>query len=123
MRFPGLRLVTVRRQCDRLLTAPPGIIGAGGNSGFQALNLAVQWGAARILLVGYDMTLAHGIHWHGRHGAGLHNPTDRSVARWRRAFDAAADTLAALGVQVVNTSPISALRRYPKQSFQEAAGC
>lgn len=113
----------MRREVDQILTAPPGTIGWGGNSGFQALNLAVQWGAARVVLVGYDMTLAHGTHWHGRHGAGLHNPTDRSIARWRAVLDGAAEQLAALGIDVVNTSAISALTRYRRASLEEAVAC
>jgi hypothetical protein len=120
----GLARVTVLRSgrdADRIVTHPPGTIGWGGNSGFQALNLAVQWGAARILLVGYDLRLDHGIHWHGPHGAGLHNPNDRSVARWAAVLDGQAERLAALGLDIVNTSPISALRRYRRASLEEAA--
>ena len=41
-------------------------IGGGGNSGFQALNLALQWGARKIILVGFDLTDENGLHWYGR---------------------------------------------------------
>lgn len=117
----GLRRVEVLKQDDRI-SFEPGVIGSGGNSGFQALNLAVQWGARRIILVGYDATLDHGVHWHGRHGEGLRNPTVNLVRRWRRALDGAAKVLRERGIEVINASPISALENYPKMSLEAALG-
>lgn len=99
-----------------------GTVGWAGNSGFHCLNLAVQFLAAKIILVGFDMTVAHGLHWHGKH-VGLNNPTDRNVARWRRCVDAAAEVIDALGIKVVNASQISALQNYPKMSLEEALAC
>jgi hypothetical protein len=116
----GIHRVKVQRNRDQLLVAELGVIGWGGNGGFQALNLAVQFGARRIILVGYDMRLDKGLHWHGRHPAGLNNPTDKNVARWRRAVDDAAPALRALGIEVINTSMESALGNYPKMSLGEA---
>jgi hypothetical protein len=78
--------------------------------------------ASKIILVGYDMTIAHGVHWHGRH-EGLNNPTERNVDRWRRCIDATAEVIAALGIQCINVSPISALHNYPKMSLEEALAC
>jgi hypothetical protein len=114
--------VIVRTDRDAILTDAPGVIGGGGNSGFQAINLAVQFGAARIVLVGFDMTLAHGAHWHGRHPARLNNPTMVTTAKWRERLDAVAPAFAALGIEVLNASPISALTAYRKVSIEEALG-
>lgn len=119
----GLRLIEVVRGDDRLRTSKIGEVGWGGNSGFHAINLAVQFGVSRIVLVGFDMRLDGGLHWHGRHGAGLHNPTDGNVARWRRCIDDAAAELADLGVEVLNASPVSALTAYPKVTLEEAIEC
>src|SRR3546814_4935399 len=47
------------------------------------------------------------------------NPNAGNVARWRKALDGAAPTLAALGIEVLNASPISALEAYPKVKFEE----
>ena len=99
-----------------------GTVGWAGNSGFHCLNLAVQLMAAKIVLVGFDMTVAHGLHWHGRH-EGLNNPTERNVVRWRRCIDDAAEVIDALGIQCINASPISALQNYPKMSLGEALAC
>lgn len=116
----GVKRVEVNKTADKLLIDFFGTIGWGGNSGFGALNLAVQFGAKRIILVGFDMRLDRGVHWHGLHPGGLHNPNARNVERWRRVVDEAAPMLKALGVEVLNASPISALRAYPKVPFEEA---
>lgn len=85
----------------------PGVIHQGGNSGYQAINLAYQAGAEKIVLAGFDM---HGTHWHGKHGHGLPNTADWLFKLWVKNFDALAADLAAEGVDVVNCSPDSALR-------------
>jgi hypothetical protein len=65
------------------------------------------------------MSLAHGVHWHGRH-VGLNNPTQNSVDKWRAVLDAQAEMLRKLGLLVVIGSPNSALQNYPKMSLKEA---
>lgn len=112
----------MRGNNDRLELLKKGTVGWGGNSGFHCLNLAVHLGAAKIVLVGFDMRLDHGVHWHGRHEL-LNNPTERNIARWRRVIDAAAETIEALGIQVINASPISTLERYPKMTLKKAMSC
>lgn len=103
----------------RLLLARAGEIGNGTNSGFQALNVALQFGARDIALVGYDLRIDLGLHWHGAHGAGLNDPAADSTARWRRWLDAAAPQLEAIGARVVNLSPVSALTAYPKMTMDQ----
>lgn len=105
---------------DKLEVARLGHVGWGGNSGFQALNLVVQWMCKRVVLVGFDMRTDRGLHWHRDHGKGMNNPSHRNVERWRRVLDEAAPVLNALGVQVINASPVSALRAYRKMSLEEA---
>lgn len=93
-----------------------GTVGAGGNSGFQALNLAVQLGATGIALVGIDCI---GDHWHGRHLPPCTNPSESNFIRWRKAFDGAQQKLIAMGVDVVNCSPISTIKAYPKMTIEQ----
>lgn len=100
-----------------------GTIGWGGNGGFHALNLAVQFGVKKIILIGYDMRLDLGVHWHGPHPEKMGNPTDGNVARWRRVIDEAALTLEGLEIEVVNCSEISALKSYPKMNLERALAC
>lgn len=98
-----------------------GRVGAGGNSGFQALNLALQFGVARILLIGFDMHGRSGEHWYGRNNWSMaNNPTDDNYRRWVKCFTAAAPKLAERGAEVINTSTISDLNCFPKMSIARA---
>lgn len=119
-RFPEIRLVVCARTGEDLILDRIGHVGWGGNSGFHAINIAAQVGAARIILVGFDMRVDHGLHWHGKHVTGLNNPSRPNVERWRRTIDRAAPVLADAGIEVVNASPISALLNYPKMALSEA---
>jgi hypothetical protein len=119
--FKDIRKVTVDTRGNHLLLDTPGQIGSGGNGGFQALNLAVQFGASPILLVGFDMRIDLGEHWHPRHYPPLSNPhPNDNLPRWRAALDGADGVLNSLGVKVANCSAVSLLKAYPKMTVQEA---
>jgi hypothetical protein len=121
-KYPGLMRVKMS-EVHRILVGEPGTIGYGGNSGFQALNLVVQWDATEIALVGFDMSVAKGVHWHGKHAAPANNPGPSNTAWWRQRLDDAAPGLAARGVRVVNCSPHSALTAYEKIPLGEWLAC
>lgn len=104
---------------NELLLDEPGIIGSGGNSGFQLMNLVLQFGATGIALVGIDMNLAGGVHWHGRHPDQLRNPSESVVNNWRRDMDAASPEFLKLGIDVVNCSPTSILKNYRKATLDQ----
>lgn len=127
--FDSLRKIEIRengrknpiKYADELIMAPIGTIGSGGNSGFQALNLALQFGARRILLLGFDMHDRGGVHWYGRNNWPRgNNPDETNFSRWRRAFQVAAGQLAGLGAQVINANPLSALKCFPYRSIEQA---
>ncbi len=111
---PSVELVTIRREGGvigmTMVREPVGTIGGGGNSAFQAVNLAAQWGARRICLVGFDY---RGSHWHPDHPRGLRNPTESQMSAWARNLDNMAPVLAGWGIEVLNLSPHSALKAYP----------
>ncbi len=73
----------------------PGCVRTGGNGGYQALHVAIQAGARRILLLGFDMG---GTHFFGRHRDGLRNTPDQTFANWIPRFSA----LAKVGAEVIN---------------------
>jgi hypothetical protein len=105
----------------RMLVDEPLVIGSGKNSGFQAVNLAVQFGAKKILLVGFDMSDRGGTHWYGRNTApGMSNPTEFNFQRWCRDFADAKSDLDKMGVKVINGSPMSALKCFPFGGIQDA---
>lgn len=112
--------VICERHHENLVVDRLGFVGWGGNSGFHCMNLCLQWKVKRIILVGYDMNLDAGSHWHGDHKNGLHNPSAANVARWRRTIDANAKIFQRLGIRVINTSPVSSLTQYPKMTLLEA---
>ena len=118
--FPEIKRVHAVRGENRLIFHSPGYICWGGNSGLQALNLVAQWNPSKILLVGYDMSIANGSHWHGDHKGGLPNPRADHVERWRRLTEAAAAVLQERGIRVFNCSMQSALVSYPKLPQMEA---
>ncbi len=101
------------------LSPKPSQTHGGGNGGYQACNIAYHLGAARILLLGFDMHDGGGkVHWHGRH-EDLNNPDAVNYGSWLAAYPALARDLKAKGVEVINCSPGSALDCFPKARLEE----
>lgn len=93
------------------------VLVTGRNSGFQALNLAVLAGAKRIILLGFDgQPAANGAsHFSGGHS----RPTPPAAyPLYRQAMSAAENALVALGVEVLNCSPGSAIDSFPKVALE-----
>lgn len=90
---------------------------AGGeyNSGLRALQLAIHFGAKRIILLGYDASVKDGVHWHGKHEK-TKNPDEARCIKWQRQFM----KLELKGAEVINCTPGSALECFPKMTLSEA---
>jgi hypothetical protein len=89
----------------------PARINTGRNSGFQAVGLAIHFGARRIVLVGFDMRECDGRnHFFGNHPHPLHNT--KNYKRFVAAFASAAKSLPP-GVSILNATPDSALTCFP----------
>lgn len=101
---------------DPPLTLGCGLKHGGGHSGWQAINLAIQFGSRQIVLVGFEMTLAHGARFNGG-GAGVGRADAKRIDGWRREMDAAIDQFTGIDCDVLNATPGSALRAYPKVDF------
>lgn len=109
--------VTVLRNTgkDGLQLDPAGLK-HGKNSGYQAINLAVHLGAARILLLGYDMRSVGGRdHFNDRR-----DPNLGKYAGWIENFKTLIEPLKKIGVEVVNCTPGSALSAFPLLPLREA---
>lgn len=89
----------------------PSALRSGKNSGYAALHLAAHTGARRILLCGYNMG---GRNWHPRYAVPLRNTKPEQYAVWRPMFGALAAALAALGIEVLNCTPGTALDAFRK---------
>lgn len=103
------------------LVMEPGWVGSGGNGGFQAFNLVLQWGADLTVLMGFDMRSddPRGAHWHEDHPAGMNNPGPAQFADWMRHFHAASAEIRAMGRTVINATPGSALECFNRASLDE----
>jgi hypothetical protein len=112
----GVRVVNSLRGPG--LSKKKGVIHQGGNSGYQAVGLAHQAGAAKIVLLGYDMHDRGGAHWHGPHPSGL--AARSNFRRWIHDFKQLAADLESAGVEVFNASSTSDLDCFPKASLEEA---
>lgn len=100
------------------LSLEAGVIAQGGNSGQQAIGLAHQFGAARVLLLGYDMQRTGGkAHWHGNHPAPLGNAG--KLAAWPAAMNKLAAVAAGIGLEIINCSRETALTCFPRRELSE----
>jgi len=102
------------------ISTNPDYIHFGSNSGFQALNIAFLMGAAKIILVGYDMHTKAGepTHWFGEHPQVL--TMHRDYHHWVKFFNQSAPQFIAAGVRVVNCSPGSAIKCFETGSVTMA---
>ena len=98
-----------------------GFLHQGGNSGYQAINLAYLWGAKAIVLLGFDCSQPAGkeAHWFGQHEEGLINL--QPFALWQSRFPALAEDLAHDGVQVINSSRETLLTCFDRAPIEVAA--
>lgn len=119
--LPWLK-VEIKKPRAEFLFGQVGHVGWGGNSGFHAINLALQFGAKRLLLIGFDMRVDKGKHFFGNHKYTKDRPSQANAHRWAEILDAQAPVVAARGVEIINCSLVSALKAYPKMAFEQALG-
>ncbi len=99
------------------LEIAPNSLRTGGNSGYQAINLAVHMGAKRILLLGFDMKAVGGKnHWFGEHPIEATPPYGNMLMH----FETIAEPLKKAEVEVINCTPGSALKVFPMMKLEEA---
>lgn len=91
-------------------------IRTGGNSGYQALHIAIQLGASTIILLGYDMHANEGpSHWFGEHPNGK-QPDDR-YTKWIKEFSALREEADRRDIEIINATPGSALKCFTEYTF------
>ncbi len=96
--------------------ADPSCLRTGNNSGYQAVHLAAHAGAARILLLGFDMRPGH---WHAEHAAPLGTTNAATYERWTKRFESLATELANRNIDVVNCTPGSALACFRRSTLDK----
>ncbi len=103
---------------DGIDTSPTGIR-TGSNGGYQAINLALHFGAKRIVLLGYDMKFGDEgkTHWFGDHDDWkLKERTVENV--FIPKYAALAKAFRKLDVEILNATPDSALTVFEKVKLE-----
>ena len=95
----------------------PGAIAWGGNSGYCAIGLAYQFGAAKIILLGFDQ---QGDHWHEDHP--LHVKRPANFPMWADRFATLARDCRKHGLDVVNCSRETALTCFRRGRLEGEIG-
>ena len=98
------------------LSTDANYVHSGGNSGYQAINLALHLGATRIILLGFDMHCHSGL----SHFFGDHPPNFISNTKYER-FIAAYRTIKPeqYGIEILNCSRETALDMFPRHNLED----
>ncbi|RWQ12345.1 hypothetical protein [Mesorhizobium sp.] len=115
------RVKRIKKIDPKHFSAKPGEVALARSSTTGAINLAIHFGARRIVLLGVDAKLGadgrrhnHGLKWPWPKGA-----TAESFADQAKEFEAIAPSAAAMGVEIVNANPDSAIRTWPRLKFED----
>lgn len=94
----------------------PNALRTGMNSGFQALGLAIKAGAAKVILLGYDMCYSPDgkTHWHGGHNWPI--PEHEYRAGYAESFKR---TKFPADVEIINAIPNGLLNCFPRRPLKE----
>lgn len=101
---------------DRVWSDVQGEIATGGNSGFQALNLAALHGAKRIILIGYDMGHEKDKPKHWWTGKILRQTRGSDYKKWIEHMNKAAPHI---GAEVINCSRVTNLTCFKKADLRD----
>jgi hypothetical protein len=115
-------LVVLNRIRQRTISLDTKIgIYPGNNSGYGALMLAIALGFKKIFLLGYDMKISNGrTHFHEGYPNQQLRVQERHLSNFKRLFEATADSIKKIGIEVVNLTPDSALTCFPMGKLE---GC
>lgn len=94
----------------------------GGNSGHHAIHLAVEKGAKRIALIGYDHQHTGGkTHVHGDHPSvpGNRMGNAPAVHVWKKRMPATMRDCKERGVELVNLTRVTAITCIPRMTVEE----
>jgi hypothetical protein len=86
---------------------------SGTNSGLLGIMAAVEMGAKKVLLVGFDMH-SPGDHFFGKHPAPLKSTPPARMEVFKRQFA----NYRPRGIEIINCTPGSALECYPKACIE-----
>ena len=102
------------------LSNKPSVIKWNFNSGCAAINFATLAGAKRILLLGFDMQAVEDrTHWHSGFRNYVNQTKPSVFRRFMRSMPAIAADAKRLKIEILNVSPNSAIKEFPKVKLEE----
>jgi len=111
---------------NEIMTMKPGRIGKSINSGIGAMNLALQFGAAEVVLIGFDMGVHNGQNWHNNNvtlNVYKKHIDEKYYAKVRRIIEERVmDVFDINGIDVINCTPDSKLTCFPRMTLDEYLG-
>lgn len=136
--WPGLRVSCAPRfvskpedgvkflQKDRFhiegIASEPTKVAWNKNSGASAISLAHHLGVKRIYLLGFDIKDIDkkNSHWHGAHKENISpKGREKSHSKHLRGFPAIARDAEEMGIEIINLSPQSRIKDFPKSTVKE----
>jgi len=115
--IPAERWSCTRQASHHYGTKHHSTYGGSFNSGQRAIQFAIERGAARVILLGFDCSVRHGLHWHGPHSK-TGNPDKLKVKKWRRQFERVAAQAERAKCEVINCSRYTELACFPMESLE-----
>lgn len=88
------------------------------NSGLRAVQFAIDNGAYRVIMLGFDCSIKNGSHWHGDHESGK-NPTNSSTRQWARQFFRVTGQAKLAGTILINCSRYTELEGIDKGDLEQ----
>ena len=126
MPYEGVKYLEKDKKKAFGISTDPTTVCWNNNSGAAAISLANHFGAKRILLLGFDMSLdSNNIsHWHGSHTTAKRHKPDlkrrlSSFNRHLRSFPDIARDAKFLKIEILNISPNSAIEQFRKVELKE----
>jgi hypothetical protein len=99
------------------ITERQGFVSWNSNSGYASVSMASHLGVRRIVLLGFDMRRSgDATHWHRTHDPSRKNdPYNIHMKGTERM----AEDAARLGIEILNCSPDSAIKAFPKVGLKD----
>lgn len=109
----GIRVVNSKKHVEGISTDPD-VVHNNTNTGAFAINVAVQLGAKRIILLGFDMQPVGGQNnYHADYPPPRQGQEKNPYPKFLARFPKIAESLKALGIECINATPGSALTVFP----------
>ncbi len=113
----GAKIVKMKRKSSPGLATERDSVMVKNTTLTGAINLAVHFGVAKIVLLGIDQKTTDGRHWH--HASHPWTPTSNCWARQQMDMPKIAEGLKTLNIPCVNASPGSALALWPIVNLED----